>query len=94
MWPRRRVAVIPTVREHAPKVRFSRLTTHCVPILPFFGSDVTLGARKTAQENDFVKRLGKASLVGEGVQGLQQKDSEAILADLTEKLPAMVLGLP
>ena len=44
--------------------------------------------------NDFVKRLGKAALVGEGVQGLQQKDSEAILADLTEKLPAMVLGLP
>ena len=64
---------------------------------------MTLGACKTAQEavcahflaalNDFVKRLGKASLVGEGVQGLQQKDSEALLADLTEKLPAMVLGL-
>ena len=44
--------------------------------------------------NNFVKRLGKASLVGEGVQGLQQKDIDAILADLAEKLPAMVPGLP
>jgi hypothetical protein len=42
----------------------------------------------------FVKKLGKASLVGEGVQGLKQKDIEAILADLTEKLPEMVPGLP
>lgn len=44
--------------------------------------------------NNFVERLGKASLVGEGVQGLQQKDIDAILADLTEKLPALVPGLP
>jgi hypothetical protein len=44
--------------------------------------------------NDFVTRLGKASLVGEGVQGPKQKDIDAILADLTEKLPEMVPGLP
>jgi hypothetical protein len=43
---------------------------------------------------DFVKRLGKADLVGDGVQKLKQKDIEAILADLTEKLPKMVPGLP
>jgi hypothetical protein len=43
--------------------------------------------------NAVVKRLGKASLVGAGVQGLKQKDIEAILADLTEKLPEMVPGL-
>jgi hypothetical protein len=42
----------------------------------------------------FVKRLGKADLVGDGVQKLKQKDIEAILADLTEKLPKMVPGLP
>ena len=44
--------------------------------------------------DDFVKKLGKAKLVGNGVQGLKQKDIEAILADLTEKLPEMVPGLP
>jgi hypothetical protein len=33
-------------------------------------------------------------LVGDGVQGLKQKDIEGILADLTEKLPEMVPGLP
>jgi hypothetical protein len=44
--------------------------------------------------DDFVKKLGKASLVGAGVQGLKQKDIEALLADLTEKLPEMVPGLP
>jgi hypothetical protein len=43
--------------------------------------------------DNFVKRLGKADLVGEGVQKLKQKDIEAILADLTEKLPEMVPGL-
>jgi hypothetical protein len=42
----------------------------------------------------FVKKLGKASLVGNGVQKLKQKDIEALLADLTEKLPEMVPGLP
>jgi hypothetical protein len=44
--------------------------------------------------DDFVKRLGKADLVGDGVQKLKQKDIEAILTDLTEKLPEMVPGLP
>jgi hypothetical protein len=44
--------------------------------------------------DDFVKRLGKAELVGEGVQKLKQKDIEALLVDLTEKLPEMVPGLP
>jgi hypothetical protein len=44
--------------------------------------------------DDFVKRLGTADLVGDGVQQLKQKDIEAILADLTEKLPEMVPGLP
>ena len=42
----------------------------------------------------FAGRLGKAKLVSDGVQGLKQKDIEAILADLTEKLPALVPGLP
>jgi hypothetical protein len=42
----------------------------------------------------FLKGLGKAALVGDGVQGLTQKDIEAILAELTEKLPEMVPGLP
>jgi hypothetical protein len=42
----------------------------------------------------FVKKLGKAPLVGDGVQGLKQKDIEAILADLAQKLPEMVPGLP
>ena len=42
----------------------------------------------------FVKDLGKAKLVGNGVQGLKQKDIEAILTDLTEKLHEMVPGLP
>jgi hypothetical protein len=42
----------------------------------------------------FVKKLGKASLVGNGVQGLKQKDIEALLADLTEKLLKTVPGLP
>ena len=42
----------------------------------------------------FVKELGKAKMVGEGVKGLKQKDIEAILADLREKLPEMVPGLP
>jgi hypothetical protein len=42
----------------------------------------------------FVKALGKAKLVGDGVQGLKQKDIEAILAELTDKLPEMVPGLP
>ena len=42
----------------------------------------------------FVKKLGEAKLVGEGAQGLKQKDIEAILAELTEKLPEMVPGLP
>jgi len=41
---------MPTILEHAPQVRFSRLTTYVVPILPLSSSDVTLGARKTAQE--------------------------------------------
>ena len=44
--------------------------------------------------DDFVKRLGKADLGGDGVQKLQQKDIEALLADLTEKLPEMMPGLP
>ena len=43
---------------------------------------------------DFVKALGKADLAGDGVKGLKQKDIDAILADLTEKLPQMVPGLP
>jgi hypothetical protein len=43
--------------------------------------------------NSVVKKLGKASLVGAGVQGLKQEDIEALLADLTEKLPEMVPGL-
>jgi hypothetical protein len=42
----------------------------------------------------FVKGLSKAALVGEGVQGLKQKDIEKILADLTKKLPEMVPDLP
>ena len=42
----------------------------------------------------FIKQLGKAKLVGEGAQGLKQKDIEALLAELTEKLPEMVPGLP
>jgi hypothetical protein len=42
----------------------------------------------------FVKALGKAKLAGVGAQGLKQKDIEAILADLAEKLPQMVPGLP
>jgi hypothetical protein len=42
----------------------------------------------------FVKGLGKAALVGDGAQGLKQKDIAAILAELTEKLPEMVPGLP
>lgn len=41
----------------------------------------------------FIKTLGKADLVGEGVQGLKQKDIEALLADLTAKLPELVPGL-
>jgi hypothetical protein len=41
-----------------------------------------------------LQKLGKALLVGDGVQGLKQKDVEALLADLTEKLPEMVPGLP
>jgi hypothetical protein len=44
--------------------------------------------------DDFKKRLGKAKLVGDGVQGLKQKDIEATLADLAEKLTQMVPGLP
>jgi hypothetical protein len=44
--------------------------------------------------DDFVKRLGKADLVGDGVQKLKQKDIEALLAALTKKLPEMVPGLP
>jgi hypothetical protein len=44
--------------------------------------------------DDFIKKLGKANLVGDGVQGLKQKGIEALLADLTEKLPEMVPGLP
>jgi hypothetical protein len=44
--------------------------------------------------DDFVKRLGKADLVGDGVQKLKQKDIEALLAALTEKLPEIVPGLP
>ena len=44
--------------------------------------------------DDFVKRLGKADLVGDGVQKLKQKDIEVLLVDLTEKLPEMVPGLP
>jgi hypothetical protein len=44
--------------------------------------------------DDFVKRLGKSDLVGDGVQKLKQKDIAALLADLTEKLPEMVPGLP
>jgi hypothetical protein len=59
-------------------------------------------ARKAVEELEagleaidaFVKALGKAGLVGDGVKGLKQKDIEAILADLTEKLPLMVPGLP
>ena len=43
--------------------------------------------------DNFVKGLGKAKLVGNGVRGLKQKDIEALLADLTEKLPEMVPGL-
>lgn len=42
----------------------------------------------------FVKHLPKAELVGKGVKGLKKKDIDAILADLTEKLPEMVPGLP
>jgi hypothetical protein len=44
--------------------------------------------------DDFVKRLGKADLVGDGIQKLKQKDIEALLAALTEKLPEIVPGLP
>jgi hypothetical protein len=44
--------------------------------------------------DDVEKRLGKADLVGAGVQKLKQKDIEAILGALTEKLFEMVPGLP
>jgi hypothetical protein len=37
---------------------------------------------------------GLAALVGDGVQGLKQKDIEAILKGLTERLHEMAPGLP
>jgi hypothetical protein len=55
---------------------------------------LTVPAEGLAALDDFVKRLGKANLAGDGVQKLKQKDIEALPADLTEKLPEMVPGLP
>jgi hypothetical protein len=42
----------------------------------------------------FKAPVGQSDRVSAGVQGLKHKDIEALLADLTEKLPEMVPGLP
>jgi hypothetical protein len=42
----------------------------------------------------FVKGLGKAAFVGDGVQGPKQQDIEAILKGLTETRHEMAPGVP
>ena len=41
----------------------------------------------------FVKGLGRAEMIGDGVKGLKQKDIDKILASLREQLPQLVPDL-